>query len=120
MIKEVPDLPGNVIGFTASGTVTAEDYESVLIPAVEAKLAEQKMIRLLYHLGPDFSGYKMAAMWEDAKIGLRHFTAWERIAVVTDVDWIRSSVKVFGFAVPGHVRVFKNDELAEAKGWLGE
>jgi hypothetical protein len=113
-------MPDNVIGFAVSETVTGEDYESVLIPAVEAMLLEQKTIRLLYSIGPDFSGYQMAAMWDDAKIGLRHLTAWERIAVVTDVGWIRPAVKIFGFAMPGDVRVYKNDELEDAKRWLGE
>jgi hypothetical protein len=120
VITKIPGLPDNVIGFSASGTVTSKDYESILIPAVEEKLAERAKIRLLYHLGADFSGYELAAMWDDAKFGLRRLTAWERIAVVTDIDWIRMSVKVFGFAMPGHVRVFENDGLSGAIAWLSE
>jgi len=113
-------MPRSVIGFAVSGTVTGEDYDSVLIPAVEAMLAKQNTIRMLYSIGPDFTGYQMAAMWDDAEMGLRHLTAWERIAVVTDVDWIRPAVKMFGFVMPGQVRVYENDELADAKRWLGE
>ncbi len=120
MINEIPDLPGNVLGFEASGAVTSDDYESVIIPAVEMKLTEYKKIRLLYLLGVDFSEFELGAMWDDAKIGLQHLTAWERIAVVTDKDWIRVAVKVFGFAMPGLVRVFENDELGKAKEWLCE
>ena len=44
--------------------------------------------------------------------------AWERIAVVTDVDWIRTATKAFGFAMPGEVRVFSNAELGAARDWL--
>ena len=29
MVERIPDLPANVLGFTATGTVTASDYESV-------------------------------------------------------------------------------------------
>ncbi len=36
MVQRVPDLPDNVLGFTAKGTVTANDCASVSIPAVEA------------------------------------------------------------------------------------
>ncbi len=36
MVEKIPDLPDNVLGFTAKGTVTAKDYESVIIPEVEA------------------------------------------------------------------------------------
>jgi hypothetical protein len=120
MIEPVPDLPDNVLGFRAIGRITSEDYETVLIPAVEAKLAENKKVRLLYCLGEDFEGFEAGAMWNDAKVGLRHFTAWERIAIVTDVEWIRVSAKIFGFAMPGHVRVFNNGELNEAIEWLSQ
>jgi hypothetical protein len=118
MIKKVTDLPDNVIGFSASGLVTAQDYETVIIPTVEAKLSDSKKIRLLYHLGSEFAGFEMGALWDDAKIGLQHLTEWERIAVVTDNDWLRSAIKVLGFIIPGQVRVFTNDQLAEAKAWL--
>jgi hypothetical protein len=37
------------------------------------------------------------------------------MAVVSDVEWIRAAVKIFGLAMPGHVRVFHHSELAEAK-----
>jgi hypothetical protein len=120
MIKTIKDLPSNVLGFEASGTVTGKDYENVLVPAVEAKLKEFPKIRLLYYIGSDFSGYDMKAMWDDTKIGFKHLTSWEKIAVVTDTEWIRASVKVFGFAMPGEVRVFENSELSIAKEWLSE
>ena len=113
-------LPDNTLGFEASGKVTGNDYETVLIPAVEAKLKEFSKVRMIYQLGTDFSGYDMEAMWDDTKIGLKHIKAWEKIAVVSDTEWIRSAVHVFGFAIPGHVRVFKNDELADAKKWVAE
>jgi len=118
MIELMPDLPDNVAGFTATGEVSADDYESVLVPAIEAKLKERDKIRLLYYLGPDFTGINAGAMWDDARVGLRHITAWEKIAVVTDVDWIRGAVKFFGFAMPGKVRVFTNGQLSEAKEWI--
>ena len=35
MIEKIPHLPDNVLGFTAKGTVTVNDYESIIIPAVE-------------------------------------------------------------------------------------
>ncbi|RKX40707.1 MAG: STAS/SEC14 domain-containing protein [Verrucomicrobia bacterium] len=120
MIASIPDLPGNVLGFEASGKVTGKDYETVLIPAVEEKLKAFSKIRLLYYLGSDFSGYELEAMWDDAKIGLKHLAAWERIAIVTDTEWIRSATRIFGFAMPGHVRVFKNDGFSAAKKWLSE
>jgi hypothetical protein len=118
MIKIMDDLPDYVIGFTAKGKVTGEDYKSVLIPAVEEKIKKHSAINLLYHLGEDCSGFEIEAMWDDAKIGLQHLNAWQKIAVVSDIDWIRMATKAFGFTMPGHVKVFANSELAEARKWV--
>ncbi len=120
MIEKIPDLPDNVLGFTARGKVTANDYESVIIPAVETMFARQGKVRFLYHLGEDFSGIEAGAAWDDTKLGLKHFSGWERVALVSDADWIRWAVKIFGLAMPGHVRVFHNREFAEAKQWISE
>lgn len=120
MVEKISGLPDNVLGFTAKGSVTAEDYESVIVPAVEAMFASQSKVRFLYHLGSDFSGFEAAAVWDDTKLGLKHFSGWERMAVVSDVEWIRAAVKVFGLAIPGHVRVFHDRELAEAMRWISQ
>jgi len=120
MIELIPNLPDNAIGFSAKGDVTSEDYETILIPAVEAKLKEYGKIRLLYHLGPEFKSYKAGAMWDDTKVGLQHLTSWERIALVTDVEWIRAMAKVFGFMMHCHFKIYHNDQLAEAEAWIRE
>ncbi len=120
MIKKIPDLPDNALGFTAKGTVTANDYESIIIPAVEELFSRQGKIRFLYHLGEEFTRFEAGAMWDDTKLGMKHFTGWERMAVVSDIEWIRTAIKIFGFGIPGHVRVFHNSELAEAIQWISE
>ena len=120
MIELMADLPGHVVGFTAIGKLTGEDYEQVVIPAVEEGLEQHSHLNLLYHLGPDFEGFDAGAVWNDAKVGLKHLTAWKRVAVVTDVDWIRGSARAFGFVMPCHVRVFENAGLGEARAWVTE
>lgn len=120
MIESIPGLPDGVLGFNARGTVTAQDYENVIIPAVEAQFARKRKVRFLYQLGPEFTGFEVAAMWDDGKLGLTHFTGWEKMAVVTDVAWIRITIEAFGLAMPGRVRVFHNSELASARQWVSE
>jgi hypothetical protein len=120
MINKIANLPDNVLGLTAKGTVTSNDYETVVIPAVEALFSKHRKLRFLYHLGQDFSGFEPSAVWDDTKLGLKHLTGWERMAVVSDVEWIRGAVRVFGLAIPGHVRVFHNSELPKAIRWICE
>jgi hypothetical protein len=35
---------------------------------------------------------------------MEHVRHWERIALVTNVDWIGAAMKVFSFLMPGDVR----------------
>jgi hypothetical protein len=118
MIEKISDLPENVLGFTARGTVAAKDYKSVIIPAVEDLFSRKGKVRFLYHLGEEFTGFEAAAMWDDTKLGLKHLSGWEKMAIVSDIDWVRAAVKIFGLVIPGQVRVFRNSELAEAKRWI--
>jgi SpoIIAA-like len=120
MVEMIPNLPENVLGFVAKGTVTANDYEKTIIPAVERMFPRQGKARLLYHLGEDFGGFEAAAIWDDTKLGLKHLTGWDRIAVVSDVEWLRGAIRVFGLVMPGDVRLFHNRELAEATRWVRE
>jgi hypothetical protein len=120
MIEQIKDLPDNVVGFSAKGVVTAGDYETVIIPAVEARLSKHQKMRFLYHVGEEFSRFDAAAIWEDTKIGLKHLASWERIAVVTDVEWVRVAVQMFSFLLHGRVRVFHNSEMDAARLWVSE
>ena len=120
MLRTIDDLPENVLGFEAVGEVTADDYSSVLVPALEAMLVSHPKARLLYVLGPEFEKFSGGAAWRDATVGMRHFTDFERVAVVTDKDWIENMVEAFGFVMPGDVETFDSDELDEARTWITE
>ena len=120
MIELIHDVPDRVLGIKASGQVTSDDYQQVLIPALEDKLRTLRKVRLLYVVGEDFQGYSGGAAWEDAKVGMKHLSDFDRVAIVTDVDWIENMAKAFGFAMPGEVRVFDGDDLDDAREWISE
>lgn len=118
MIEVIPELPPGTLGFRAHGQVTTDDYEQVLIPDVEAGFALNRKLRLLYVTADDFLGFDPGAMWDDAKLGARHFSGWDRVALVTDVPWLRMAAATMGFMVPGQFRLFPAGELAAAKRWI--
>ena len=120
MLTTIKGLPPNVLAIEAVDRVRAEDYTSVLVPALENILAKHSKARLLYVLGDSFDEFSIGAGWEDAKLGARHFTDFERVAVVTENEAIRAMVKAFGFAMPGEVRVYESDEFEDAKRWIAE
>jgi SpoIIAA-like len=118
MLELLPGLPEGVVGIRAVGDVDGNDYDEVLIPAVEKALEGRDKIRLLYVLGPEFDHYEGGAVWEDAKFGAHHLFDFERVAVATDANWLSRGVRWFAFAIPGKVKVFPYDSLDEAKEWI--
>lgn len=118
MIETIAGLPPGILGFRASGRVSAADYETVLIPAVEAAFGERQRQRLIYQVGPGFEAFEPGAMWDDMLLGMRHFMGWERLAVVTDVAWLRSATSFLAFMIPAQVKVFGEAELEAARDWI--
>ena len=118
MLDKISGMPDSVLGFGASGELASGDYRNVLIPAVEAALQHRDKLRLLYLLGDDVTGFSAGAAWQDTKVGMAHATRWEKIAVVTDADWLRRSVNIFGYLIPGEIRAFPAAEEAQARAWV--
>ena len=63
-----------VLGLEAIDDVEQEDYQDVVVPAINAAIAEHGKVRLVYLLGPQFDEYEGAS--------------FERIAIVTDARWV--------------------------------
>ena len=118
MIERISGLPDNVVGFVASGELSGDDYKRVLIPAIDQAMEGHNKLRLLYVLGSDFDGMSVGAMWDDTRVGFSHITRWEKIAVVSDKDWVRHSVDIFGYLMPGEVKAFTTAQESEAREWV--
>jgi hypothetical protein len=118
MIEILEGFPEGVVAVVAKGRVTRRDYDEVLVPAVEAAFGRRDKVRCYYEIGGEFSGIDAGAVWEDFRVGFGHLAGWERIAVVTDVDWIRLAINFFRFLVPGEIRMFPTSAAAEAQRWI--
>ena len=118
MIEVLPKFPDNVVAVACSGHVTRKDYETVLVPYVEDALKRHEKVRLYYQIASDFDAIDPGAVWEDFKVGMGHLLRWERIAVVTDVDWIRHTMRAFSFLVPGEMKLFSVAEMKTARDWI--
>ena len=120
MIRLLGGMPAGVLGLEAVDDVEKEDYADVIVPAVEAAIAEHGKVRVVYVLGPEFDDYEGEAVWEDLKLGARHPASFERIAVVTDARWAGPALKVFSVLWPGQARAFPLAQLEAAKRWAAE
>jgi len=118
MIELLKGFPENVVAIACRGHVTREDYDTVLIPAVDRALQSNENVRLLYEIGSDFESYDAGAAWEDFKVGMEHFSRWERVAVITDIEWIKHTMQLFSFLMPGTARVYPTADAAQARLWI--
>ncbi len=114
MIELIDDLPRNVVGISVKGRVTRKECEEILAPAIAKSLRWRDKIRLYYELGSRFPG----SGWDDLDLGFENAACCERIAIVTDIAWVRLTVKAIRFLIPGEIRVFDTIEAAEARAWI--
>ena len=112
MIELMDGLPRHVVGISVKGRVTREECRRVLTPAIASSLRWRDKIRLYYELGSRFPG----SGWDD--LDFEHASCCERIAIVTDIAWVRLTVKAIRFLIPGEIHVFDTSEAAAARTWI--
>ena len=120
MIRMLSDMPPGVLGLEAVDDIEREDYENVIVPAIEAVIAQHGKVRIVYVLGHEFDEYEGEAVWEDIKLGVSHPASFERMAIVTDARWAGPATKVFSVLLPGRARAFRLAELDAAKRWAAD
>jgi hypothetical protein len=118
MLKELPGMPAGVVGFEVGGTVRAEDYRDVVIPALE-RAAREGDVRFVVVM-PEFKGMTPSAMWQDLKVAAEHLSlrAMKRIAVVTDIEWVTHMMALFGWLIPSEMRTFPMAQRDDALKWI--
>ena len=114
MLELIEGLPGNVVGIAVSGRLTMQDCQDVLVPAMQRSLKRHDKIRLYYELNSRFPG----AAWDDLELGLEDLSRCERVAIITDVGWVRLTVKALRFLIPSEIRVFPTVQADEGRAWI--
>ncbi|MGA8572884.1 MAG: STAS/SEC14 domain-containing protein [Desulfobaccales bacterium] len=120
MLEVMPESQGPLLWLRASGRLTAQDYREVFIPSLSTVIREHGKVRLLLHLAPDFRGWTPAAAWEDIKLGLKTRRDFEKLGLAGAPFWTDILLKLCAHFMPGEVRTFLREYLAEAWLWFQE
>jgi hypothetical protein len=119
MIETLPDMPAGVTGIRVSGRLRGDELREFK-PAME-KLVKNGEIRIVEVIGSDYEGFGPGGLVEDLKVGFgalfQHHSAFKRIAVVTDKDWVAHTLHALAWMVPGELALFGLKELERAKEW---
>jgi hypothetical protein len=118
MLRQITDMPVGTIGFEAVGEVEDDDWEDGVEPVLRQEMAEGRKLRLLYLLGPGTREVEGDAVKADTGFRARHAASFDRVAVVSDEDWMRPALRALSFLLPGKAKGFRVRDLAEAKAWL--
>lgn len=118
MIEILSETAGNVLVVKATEMLTAEDYETVFIPAIDELIQRYGKVRVALLLGETFEGWEIGAMWDDARFGIQHRNDFEKIAVIGGPNWVEWTAKLGAYFMEGHLQTFGEAAFAEAIVWL--
>lgn len=118
MISIIDDAPSNVAAFRATGDVKKEDYDNVVIPAIDALVRKQGSINFLLVLDTALTNFSLGAFAKDLGVGLKHFTKWHKMAIVSESTGINTFTDMFAYIAPGDAKGFTHAELEEAVKWV--
>lgn len=118
MLQFINDLESHVVGIHAIGEVTKEDVATVLLPRIDELVARQGEINYLLVLETDVQNWTAGAWLDDVKMGIKNFTKWNKIAVVSDQKGVEWFTDAFRFFIPGKSKGYPLSELQDAVKWV--
>ena len=120
MIHHLPDLPSNIVGFKAIGEITEVDFSETVMPKVQALIDKTGKLNYLLVLETSVKNFTLGSWIKDAMMGIKHLTKWNRAAIVSDVEAIRTFTNFFSYLMPGEFKGFEHKDLDQAIDWVSE
>ncbi len=118
MITKLEQSSGNVIGFKVSGTITKDDY-ATLVPDVEALVDQVGDINVLLDL-TDFKWEKVNAWGSDMKFGSTYRKKIDKMAIVGDKTWQKWLTHLVDPFYAREAQFFSPQDSESAWTWLAD
>lgn len=121
MLTKIEDLPETVIGFAISGTLSADDREDILLPALHEQ-EKTGPIELLLVTTREFLGTDVGSAAGSSQFRRSEPLNIRKLALVTTNMGFAQGVQMFGMLAHAEVKVFREledkDYIPEAVAWL--
>ena len=118
MITQIQNLPANIVGFKASNEVTEEDFTTRVMPEVKELISKTNTLNYLLVLDTSVKNFTLGAWFKDAVMGVKHLTKWNRAAIVSDVEGVKTFTDIFSKLMPGEFKVFEHKDQQLAVDWV--
>jgi len=106
------------LSLKAVGKLTHQDYQ-VITPMIDAALKEvsSPKIKAVFDV-TEMQGWEIRAAWDDFKLGLKHGSEFEKIAIYGNKHWQEIISHIGSWFISGEVEYFENHQ--QALDWLNE
>jgi hypothetical protein len=104
------------LSLKATGKLTHEDYK-IITPLIDSALESVKDPKVRVFIdGSELEGWELHAAWDDFKLGLKHGSEFEKIAIYGNKKWQEYASKIAAWFVSGEVKFFESAD--DALAWL--
>lgn len=104
------------LSLKAIGKLTHEDYETI-VPMIDSALDGVKDPKINAIIdGTELEGWELRAAWDDFKLGLKHGSEFQKIAIVGNKTWQEYTAKMGSWFISGEVKYFETE--SDALDWL--
>ena len=118
MITVINTAPANTAAFRATDHVGKADYDNIVIPVIDALVKKQGHINFMLVLDTSISHFSIGALMKDLGVGLKHFTKWHKMAIISESGAINTFTDLFSYIAPGEAKGFTHAQLKEAEKWV--
>ena len=104
------------LSLKATGKLTHKDYEKIN-PMIDAALEGIKDPKIKVFIdGSELEGWELRAAWDDFKLGLKHGSEFEKVAIFGNKKWQEFTAKLGSWFISGEVKYFESE--TDALSWL--
>lgn len=116
MLSFIPSQDSQTLAFEISGTVTKEDLKK-LEQEIEKQFSEDQQFNAYAIMQqPEMPTFKAIA--EEAKIDMKRWSQYRKLAVVSEKNWLETITNLGGFLPGIEAKHFNMDETQQAWSWI--
>ena len=106
---------GRLLHINVSGRLTTDDYKN-FIPRFEQLIRPRGRQSILFEM-VEFEGWDAGALWMDIRTDLKHYSDFDRIALVGEHTWEKWMAQLYRPFTSAKTRYFDRSEMHAARQW---
>lgn len=101
-----------------SSKILHKDYEEVLAPVISSIVSHHDTVNVCAIFDENLNGAEILTIIDDAKLGIKYWRHWNKIALVSEPKWLNSMIQMFEFMSPAAIECFS--DIKEVQQWFQE